>query len=91
MLVRWTSEAASDLEQITAHIQQDNRTAAQEVAQAIYQAVASLRNFPNRGRTGRVHGTRELVVGSLPYIIVYRTVQESVQVLRVYHGAQEWP
>ena len=47
--------------------------------------------FPNRGRTGRIAGTRELVFGPLPYIAVYRVTEDIVEILRIYHGAQDWP
>jgi len=35
-------------------------------------ATATLVNFLDRGRPGRKEGTRELVVPSLPYFVVYR-------------------
>jgi len=38
-------------------------------------------------------GTRELVVSKLPYIVAYRLLPaeapEAVQILRIWHGAQE--
>jgi plasmid stabilization system protein ParE len=50
-----------------------------------------LRRFPAMGHDGRVIGTRELVVAGTPYIAVYRKGRTSVRVLRVLHGAQQWP
>ena len=44
-----------------------------------------------RGRVGREEGTRELVFTSLPYVAVYRVKEQTIQVLRIYHGAQERP
>jgi toxin ParE1/3/4 len=43
------------------------------------------------GRTGRVAGTRELVVSKTPFIVAYALDHESVVVLAIYHGAQKWP
>jgi len=43
------------------------------------------------GRPGRIEGTRELVVSGTPYIAAYRIVGDTVRVLRVLHGAQQWP
>jgi toxin ParE1/3/4 len=40
---------------------------------------------------GRIAGTRELVVPPLPYIIVYQVKSSAVHILRVYHGARNWP
>jgi plasmid stabilization system protein ParE len=50
-----------------------------------------LEMFPGRGRIGRVEGTRELVFAPLPCIAVYRVTEEAVEILRIYHSAQDWP
>jgi toxin ParE1/3/4 len=50
-----------------------------------------LESFPNRGRNGRIGGTRELVLAPLPYIVVYRVTTDSVEIIRIYHSAQNWP
>ena len=89
--VRWSPEAADDLEQIVRRIQRDNPTAARDVAERIYEAIGSLSASPGRGRAGRIQGTRELVLAPLPWIVVYRVRQEAVEVARIYHGAQDWP
>jgi toxin ParE1/3/4 len=91
MRVRWTPPAANDLYEIVQHIQEDNPTAATEVAEAIYDGCGSLRKFPRRGRVGRIEGTRELLFPGLPYIVVYRIRLEIVEIARIYHGAQDWP
>jgi toxin ParE1/3/4 len=91
MRVRWTTDAASDLERITERIAKDRPDAAIRTARTIYQGLAVLRDFPNRGRIGRIEGTRELVFPPLPYIAVYRVKSEAVEVLRIYHTAQDWP
>jgi toxin ParE1/3/4 len=54
------------------------------------QGVGALDTFSERGRRGRVEGTRELVFASLPFVAVYE-VLDQVQVLRILHGAQQWP
>jgi toxin ParE1/3/4 len=91
MDVRWSPEAADDLERIVRHIQHDSPEVARKVAALIIEAVAGLSIFPKRGRTGRIEGTRELVVSALPWIAVYRVREEAVEVVRIYHGAQNWP
>lgn len=89
--IRWSPSATADLGRIVAYIEQDNPAAALRVAQAIHAAVTALSNFPQRGRTGKVSGTRELVLVPLPYIVVYEVAPEVVSVLRIRHGAQDWP
>lgn len=46
---------------------------------------------PEIGRTGRVSGTRELVIRGTPFIVPYRAVGGDIHILRVYHGARKWP
>jgi toxin ParE1/3/4 len=91
MRVRWTPPAARDLRNIVQRIREDNSSAALDVAAAIYDGCGSLRKFPRRGRLGRIEGTRELVFSGLPYIVVYRIEAQIVEVVRIYHGAQDWP
>jgi toxin ParE1/3/4 len=50
-----------------------------------------LADNPHMGRPGRVPGTRELVVTRTPYIVPYRVRGDTLEILRVYHGARRWP
>jgi toxin ParE1/3/4 len=93
MQIRWSRRAAADLQHIFESIRKDRPAAAQRVIQIIYDGCTGLQNFPNRGRTGRMNGRRELVFAPLPYIAVYkiRDKEEAVEISRIYHGAQDWP
>ena len=86
--IRWATEAADQLEAAVKHIQQDNPTAARNVAQTVIGRIEQLAAFPGLGRPGEVKGTRELV--SPPYVVVYRSTEEVVEVLHIWHGAQDW-
>jgi addiction module RelE/StbE family toxin len=86
--IRWTTEAADQLEAAVKRIQQDNPTAARNVAQAVINRIEQLAAFPSLGRPGEVNGTRELV--SPPYVVVYRSTEEIVEILHIWHGAQDW-
>jgi plasmid stabilization system protein ParE len=55
----------------------------------VYAAIQSLKEWPHRGLIGREKGTRELLFPPLPYIVVYRVKEQSIEVLRIYHGAQD--
>jgi toxin ParE1/3/4 len=90
MRVRWTTNAADDLERICDYIAESRPQSARRVAQTIVESIATLETFPNVGRRGRVEGTRELVFVPLPFVAVYE-VHEDVHVLRILHGAQQWP
>jgi addiction module RelE/StbE family toxin len=90
MRIRWTEPAASDLIQICDYIEEHNsKNTARRVALAIFNRVSALSEFPSRGREGRKVGTRELAITGLPYLAVYRLHDDTVELLRILHGAQE--
>lgn len=39
----------------------------------------------------RVYNIRELIVAETPYIIPYRIKNNTVEILRVFHSAMQWP
>jgi toxin ParE1/3/4 len=71
MRVRWTPEAIDDVDHIGDYIARDRPAAARRVTQTIVQRVPRLNALPDRGRPGRVEGTRELVFAPLPFVAVY--------------------
>jgi toxin ParE1/3/4 len=87
-LIRWTTEASDQLEAAVRHILHDNPAAARKVAQTVIERIEQLAIFPDLGRPGEVAGTRELV--SPPFVIVYRSTEEIVEILHIWHGAQDW-
>jgi len=91
MQLRWSPAAAEDLFRIIEYIRQENPAAAQRIAKTIYESAGSLKSFPNKGRTGRVEGTRELPLPPLPFVVVYRISKDIVEIASVIHGAQKWP
>lgn len=63
--------------------------AANAVVDRVLRTIDRLDSFPRSGRLGQVSGTRELVVPGLPYIIVYADHESAVEVIAVFHGAQD--
>jgi len=85
----WSPEAIADLMALRAHIEQDNPAAAQRVALHIIHNIETLLpNSPAMGRPGRVPGTRELVIARTPFIVPYRLIGNTIQILRIFHGAR---
>ena len=92
MRLRWTRHAERDLDEIADYIGQDSPAAAARVVlELIDQVEAALPAHPAIGRPGRVLGTRELVIGGLPYLVPYRVREKDVEILRVLHTSRRWP
>lgn len=91
MRIRWTPAAADDLEHIKDYLTELHPQLARSTVLELYEAIRSLKTFPQRGRPGRVPGTHELLFSRLPYIAVYRIKEQTVEVLHIYHAAQNRP
>ena len=91
MQLRWTEEAANDLERIADYLLTHAPDRASDLVRAVYDAPYALLTFPNRGRPGKKEGTRELVLSPLPYLVVYTVHDDLIFVVRILHGAQKWP
>ena len=91
MRVRWSKSAADDLERIADYLLIHAPDQAADLVRAVYDAPSTLLTFPNRGRPGRKDETRELVLTPLPYIVVYAVQGDIIFVVRILHGAQQWP
>jgi toxin ParE1/3/4 len=90
--ILWTPLALEDLEGISHYVESKSTLAtANRVCRTIYDSVQRLRHFPETGKPGLEDGTREMVVSGLPaYIVVHRLgPHDAVEVLRIWHGAQQ--
>ena len=87
--VRWSQQAADDLEAIYTHIARDSVPYATTMVERILHAVDRLESFPEIGRMIPEFGQvdlREVLVGS--YRVVYRLERETVGLVTVVHGAR---
>ena len=91
MKIRWTHAAAGDLQHIKDYLAEHHPQYTQSTIIELYEAVRSLKALPLRGKLGRIKGTRELVLTQLPYIVAYRVTEQAVEILHIYHGAQNRP
>ena len=89
-VLSWRETARADLLAIVEYIADDNPDAAQALKDEIETRVSELARFPQMYKSGRVAGTREMVVRQ-NFIVVYAEDAETVSVLRVLHAAQQWP
>ena len=92
MTIEWTADALDDLEHISSHIEEQRTlTLATRICRRIYDTVQVLGRQPALGRAGRVVGTRELVISGTPWLAVDRVRSNVIQIVRILHGAQDWP
>lgn len=89
--VDWLRLALRDMREIAAYIAQDSPEAAKAIVERIWQESQGLSSLADRGRPGRVPGTRELVLEGLPYFLAYRVKGKTVQILRIIHTSRKWP
>jgi toxin ParE1/3/4 len=90
--IRWTPQAADDLEAITDFIALDSPAYAAKFALGILETVEQLASFPTSGRVvpeiAQPH-VRELFEGN--YRVIYRFEKQVVEVLTIHHGARVLP
>lgn len=91
VIIVWSPRAIAHLADLRAYIARDNPNEAGRIATTLLAAVERLAELPHLGRSGRVAGTRELVVAGIPYVIPYRVRGQRLEIIAVFHGRQKWP
>ncbi len=84
----WSPLARTRLREIRAYVARDKAQAAERLATRIVAMVEALRNHPQLGRVGAEPGIRELIIGSTPYIVLYRVQGQRVTISTIWHAAQ---
>lgn len=91
MRVRWLRQAISDLDAEVSYIAQEDAEVAAKIYAYIREQTTRLEKFPELGRSGRVFGTRELVLNHYPYLVPYRVKGEVAEILRIFHTRRKPP
>ncbi len=93
MEIKWLRRALKNLDQEAEYIAKDSPKAAQLVVQRIHHTVSLLVDNPSLGCSGRLLGTRELVVPKTRYIVPYRVRSrlQQIEILRVFHASRRLP
>jgi toxin ParE1/3/4 len=92
LIIDWLAQAIRHRFEQLDYIAQDNPLAAADQDDEIERQVNMLLQQPKLGRPGRVKGTRELVIGRTPFIVVYRVKgSQRIEILHLLHGSQLWP
>lgn len=91
MRIRWTPAAAADLQHISDYLKEHYPHYRQATMRKLYETIRGLKDAPHRGRPGREAGTREILFPPMPYIAIYRVREQSIEILRIWHTAQDRP
>lgn len=93
--IKISEDAYCDIEEMFSYISQDNKKAAKELRQRIYDGIKSLQEFPfkypsvqEEDAPGAERGYRYMVIN--PYIVFYRVLDDRVIIARVLHSRQNW-
>lgn len=86
--IRWSRRARLDVASIYAYIADHNPAAANAFRDLVYRRAALLPTQPLAHRTGRIPGTREMVVHP-NYILVYSVADHAITILRLLHAARD--
>jgi toxin ParE1/3/4 len=88
----WTRRATRHLQAAYEYwAQEASPAAADAMLDRIFSTVEFLERHPEMGRSGRIAGTRELVIVATPFVTVYRIRPSRIEVLAFLHGARKWP
>lgn len=90
--IRWTKQAARNLEDIKSFISNDSPAYALATVSRLYRSALQLQEFPDLGRMVPELGQseiRELV--RPPYRIVYRRLPDLVEILLVFRSSLPLP
>jgi toxin ParE1/3/4 len=82
--VVYSRRAAAEIEEITAFLAENSRSAADRFSQAPSRAEQQLAEFPNSGSPGPLPGTRRLIVGN--HVVSYRRRGSDVEIFAVRHA-----
>lgn len=92
MIVEWRPKASEDRNRIFDYIAQDNPSAALELDDRIEQQTDALPERPELYKSGRVRGTREMVL-TPNYVLVYRIKRQAgvIEIVRIIGARQRYP
>lgn len=87
----WTKPALEDVRRIEDWL---SKNAAPEIAVQVLGTIRSrsrvLERFPHAGRPLRDSGARVLLTRETQYLLVYRVLPETIEILRVRQARENW-
>lgn len=90
MQLRLSRAALRDLTEAVAYIAADNLDAAERLRDRLLIAADQLRRFPALG-PAEASGRRVFTVTGTRFRLIYRVGPAEIAILRILHGARQWP
>lgn len=91
MQIKWLKNALVNLDHAAEYLNEHNPQAARNFIKEVNTLTELLKENPSMGRSGRVFGTRELVLNTFPYLIPYRVKDGCIEILRVFPTRMSQP
>ena len=88
--VVWTDPAENDLSAIDHYWQTHNPTRADEILDRLEVGGNFLATMPHAGPVIDRLTARKWRVASTNYVLIYRVQPDRIEVIRVFHAAQDW-
>ena len=90
MKIILSSKAKFSLREIYHYIAKDNRIAARQQIEFVYNHIDLIKRNPNIGIIGRVDDTRELFIHNTNYFIVYQVNETSIIIVNIIHTSRDY-
>lgn len=90
MRVTWSLRAQDDFNIIYRQALEDDARYALNLVSALEKAMARLSEFQQIGTPVGSADHRKWRLGRTPFLMIYRTSQQGLHILRVHHERQDW-
>ena len=90
-LVRLSHLADGDLDAIRDHVKQQNLAAADRLLEQLFETLELLAEQPLIGQQRDDLATKLRAFAVRPYVILYHPHEDGIHVVRIVHGARNYP
>ncbi len=88
MKLVWHPAAVAELDGIVEYVRLNYAAAPVAAGKRVPEVIELIKKFPDVGGHGLQPGTREMLVGRLPFVIVYLLTNSTIEILHVLHTSQ---
>ena len=89
MTIRWAPSARRKFENALAYLFDHSPKGARRVERDILHAISLLDDFPHLAPASRHRGLRQKVVARTPYLVIYRVVDDIIEIRAVIHAKRK--